>query len=471
MFTQAHSYLLLVIILILNVNAFGSEHQNHTNNHDLRLSFSEVVKNTAPSVVNIYTRKKVTLNRELSLFNDPFFKRFFGDGFNGYFRKNELPKQNSLGSGVIVSADGVIVTNQHVIEGADQIRIVLHNRREFEANLIATDIKTDLSFLKINSKKKLPYLRLSNSDTLEVGDVVLAIGNPFGVGQTVTSGIISALFRTRVGLSKFSAFIQTDAAINPGNSGGALVTLDGELAGINTAIFSKSGGSHGIGFAIPSNMVGAVIRGITDTGELIRGWLGATGQPINQDIANSLGLDRPMGILINTIHKDGSASKAGIKIGDVILKVNNYEIFDPNGLAHRIATLPVGKVINILLIRSGKQIAKSVLLESAPEIPKRNQIILTGNHPLSGAKIANISPFLAEKLNQNPYMNGVIILKVNQRSSAYRLGFRELDRIIDINSYKIKNIKSVKKALSDKKNQWKIKISRGGKSLSLLLNR
>ena len=249
-----------------------------TSRGEVELSFAPLVKTAAPAVVNIYTRKVVRTRRLAPLFDDPFFRRFFGDKFGFGNGRPRQRIQNSLGSGVIVAGEGIVVTNRHVIEGADQITVVLADRREFDATIVGSDDRTDLAVLRIDAGvDSLPSLDLRDSDTLEVGDLVLAIGNPFGVGQTVTSGIVSALARTQVGISDLNFFIQTDAAINPGNSGGALVTMDGKLAGINSAIFSKSGGSHGIGFAIPANMVRSVVAGLAEGRRLVRPWLGAWG--------------------------------------------------------------------------------------------------------------------------------------------------------------------------------------------------
>src|SRR5919108_5063110 len=271
-----------------------------TSTQQINLTFAPVVKQVAPAVVNIYTKKVVKQQALSPFFDDPFFKQFFGDEFN--FGRSRERIQNALGSGVIVEADGLVVTNNHVIEGADEIRVVLNDGREFEAKLIAQEEQMDLALLRIETKgAKLPTLPFRDSDDLEVGDLVLAIGNPFGVGQTVTSGIVSGLARTRTGINDFGFFIQTDAAINPGNSGGALVTTDGKLVGINTAIFSKTGGSVGIGFAIPSNIVRAVVDAEASGGKLVRPWLGVTGEALTAEIAESLGIERPGGVVVKEL--------------------------------------------------------------------------------------------------------------------------------------------------------------------------
>ena len=259
---------------------------------EIQLSFAPLVKQVAPAVVNIYTHTVVTQQQPLSpLFNDPFFRQFFGDDF---FGKPVERDQNALGSGVLVRADGLVVTNVHVIKGAQEIKVVLSDGREFTAKPVTVDDQTDIALLKIDpAGAELPVLELADSDALEVGDLVLAIGNPFGVGQTVTSGIISALARTQRGINDYGFFIQTDAAINPGNSGGALVTLDGRLAGINTAIVTRTGGSVGIGFAIPANMVRTVIAAVDNGGQVVRPWIGATGQPVTAELAEGFGLAHP----------------------------------------------------------------------------------------------------------------------------------------------------------------------------------
>ncbi|MEK9661041.1 MAG: trypsin-like peptidase domain-containing protein, partial [Alphaproteobacteria bacterium] len=291
------------------------------------LSFAPLVKRASPAVVNIITRRVVAVKPAVPpLFDDPFFRRFFGEPTPREPRERE---QGAVGSGVIVSPDGVIVTNHHVIEGADEIRVVLADRREFAARLIRDDERTDLAVLRVdNGDTPLPWLELANSDELEVGDLVLAIGNPFGVGQTVTSGIISGLARTNVGITDFNFFIQTDAAINPGNSGGALVTMDGRLAGVNTAIFSRSGGNQGIGFAVPANMVRTVIASVDGGLRVIRPWLGAALQNVDRSISEALGLERPFGVLITDMHPNGPAKRAGLVTGAVIVSVNGQPVAD-----------------------------------------------------------------------------------------------------------------------------------------------
>lgn len=438
----------------------------------IQLSFAPVVKKAAPAVVNIYTRKMVRARRSLPLFDDPFFRRFFGEDFGSFSGGPEKRQQNSLGSGVIVDPEGVIVTNKHVVEGADEITVVLADRREFEATLVAKDDRTDLAILRIDTGgAPLSHIELKDSDDLDVGDLVLAIGNPFGVGQTVTSGIVSALARTQIGATGLSSFIQTDAAINPGNSGGALVSMDGRLVGINTAIFSKSGGSLGIGFAIPSNMVRAVVTALTRTGTLIRPWLGASGQTVNHDISASLGMDRPMGVLISELYKGGSAEQAGVRVGDVLLAVNGHEVNDVRDLRHRIATLAVGEIVVLRVWRRSNLLAIKIEMSRAPETPPRDITALDGVQPLAGATVANMSPALAEELSADPYERGVIILKVRRGTNAHRLRFRIGDFLRAINDIQIETVRQLNELLLGEKERWDITIERNGESLNLVVDR
>jgi Do/DeqQ family serine protease len=455
--------------LFIAASAGAAEKQVPPSGDAVTLSFAPLVKKAAPAVVNIYARKIVRQRGSMPLFDDPFFRRFFGEEFGLGVPRSQL--QNSLGSGVIVRANGLIVTNKHVIEGADQINVVLADRREFAAKIVVSDDRTDLAVLQLDAVDgPLPVLDIGDSDDIEVGDLVLAIGNPFGVGQTVTSGIVSALARTRVTPSDLNFFIQTDAAINPGNSGGALVTMNGKLIGVNTAIFSKSGGSLGIGFAIPSNMVRAVITGITKDGKLVRPWLGAMGQGVTQDIAASLGLKRPTGVLISHVYKGSVADTAGLRVGDVVLAVNGHEVDDPKALNFRIATLPIGDTVVLRVWRRTGTAALKLLLTPAPEDPARDVTGLDGRHPLAGATVANMSPALAEELGLDPFAKGVIILDLQRGSPASRLGFRAGDVVRNVNSVDITSVTDLKTALGRGTERWQVNIDRGGESMKLIIN-
>lgn len=436
---------------------------------EIDLSFAPLVRSAAPAVVNIYTRRVVRSRQISPLFNDPFFRRFFGNQFApGGQQKNRV--QNSLGSGVIVSAGGLIVTNHHVIDKADEITVVLTDRREFEAEVVTRDEGTDLAVLRIKTKGEvLPFLELRDSDTLEVGDLVLAIGNPFGVGQTVTSGIVSALARTARGVSDFGFFIQTDAAINPGNSGGALISLDGGLVGINTAIYSRGGGSNGIGFAIPSNMVATVVGSAASGGRVIRPWLGARGQTVDADLARSLGLLRPSGVLVNSVHPDGPAAAAGLEIGDVIVSVNSKVVPDANSLKFRVATLNVGGSATLTVIRKGQREKLSIPLQSAPEIPKRDLSVITGPNPYAGAEVANISPALAEEISLDTDLTGVLVMRIKRRSPADRIGLEPGDILLRLNGNEIDSVAALKTLIKREFSAWRIEISRAGRVLQLII--
>ncbi len=460
-----------VFICALALPAAAAEKVAPRTATEIQLSFAPLVKKAAPAVVNIYTRKVVRTRQFSPLFNDPFFRRFFGESFG--FRGRERERvQNSLGSGVIVGDSGTIITNHHVIEGADEITVVLSDRREFEASVLGTDEKTDLAVLKVdNGGEVFPFLEFGDSDDLEVGDLVLAIGNPFGVGQTVTSGIVSALARTQVGISDLNFFIQTDAAINPGNSGGALITMDGRLVGVNSAIFSKSGGSHGIGFAIPTNMVRAVLAGFANgKGRLVRPWLGAWGQGVNNDIATNLGMALPTGVLINDVYPGGPADRAGVEVGDVILSVSGHELNDPQALRFRIATLVIGEKADLAVWRRGREVDLALDVTPPPEEPPREQTELSGRHPLSGAAVANMSPALAEELGLEKIRPGVFVLAIRRGGAASRLGFRPGDAILSINGEAVKSVRSLKRLLSEPADRWRVTLERGGKTLNWVID-
>ncbi len=436
----------------------------------IKLSYAPLVKQTAPAVVNIYTRTIVKERQVNPLFNDPFFQRFFGENFGLQFGQPRERVQNSLGSGVIVDASGTIVTNNHVIEGADKIRIVLSDRREFEAVLKGYDEQTDLAVLQIEADgDTFPFIELGNSDHLQVGDLVLAIGNPFGVGQTVTSGIVSALARTSVGVADIGSFIQTDAAINPGNSGGALVSMDGNLAGINTAIFSKSGGSLGIGFAVPANMIRFVLEGMDESGRVIRPWFGAWGQGVSSDIAESLGLDRPQGVMLNEFWPGSAADRAGLERGDVILDVNGKPVTGPRELKFQISSLPVGGMADLTVLRADAQKKIMVRLEAAPAEPQADTTLVKGNTPFSGMTIANMSPALGQELELDRFYPGVTIITITRGTLAARFGFRPLDRLISVNGNGIASVQDVLKLENETLSAWNISIDRGGKTLNLVI--
>ncbi|MDA8230565.1 MAG: DegQ family serine endoprotease [Magnetospirillum sp.] len=447
----------------------GAESAVPGSREQIKLSFAPIVRQTAPAVVNIYTRRVVKAAAS-PLLADPFFRQFFGDMMPPGIMQDRV--QRSLGSGVIVSADGTVVTNHHVIRDADAITVVLADHREYGARVVGSDDRADLAVLKIDPKgEALPTLPLGDSDALEVGDLVIAIGDPFGVGQTVTSGIVSALARTNVGLSDYRSFIQTDAAINPGNSGGALVDMDGRLVGINTAIYSRNGGgSIGIGFAIPSSLVKAVLSDLAHGGKVVHPWMGASGQPVTPDIAQQLKLPRPVGVLLSQVSKDGPAAKAGLTAGDVIVAVNGREVEDPESLRFRIATLPMGGDAHLTVIRDGAERTIDVHPVPPPEIPPRDTTDIKGDNPLSGATLANLNPALADEVGMNAETGGVVVLRVGRASIAQRLQFRPGDIILRINDRPVASVADAKLAIDRGAGSWRVMLSRQGQTMTLMIN-
>jgi serine protease Do len=458
------SILILALSLFLLAGpAAAQEREVPDSQEEILLSFAPVVKKAAPAVVNIFAKRKVAQqSRVPSLLDDPFFRRFFGDNFGpGQEREREQP---SLGSGVIVAEEGLIVTNAHVIEGSTEIKVVLADRREFEAEVVLTDERTDLAVLRVDpGGASLPTIELRDSDDVEVGDLVLALGNPFGVGQTVTSGIVSALARTQVGITDFSFFIQTDAAINPGNSGGALVTLDGRLIGINTAIYSRSGGSIGIGFAIPANMVRTVVNSARDGRQLVRAWAGLAGQDLTSDLAQGLRLERPGGVVISDVYPGGPADRAGIDTGDVIVAVGDQPVNDLQSLRFRVATGELGETLEVDVLRKGEVFETRLPLEPPPESPPRSEVRLLGHHPLGGAYVASLSPALAEELDMPDAWSGVVVTRVQRGTPARRVGFRPRDIILAVNGQTFEHAGDLDEALSRISDRWQITVKRDGK--------
>ncbi|MEM9839129.1 MAG: Do family serine endopeptidase [Pseudomonadota bacterium] len=425
--------------VLLALSAFASAQPPRTDS-EMRASYAPIVKETSPAVVNIFTSRKV---RTRSIFDDPFFSQFFGTRPGGRERT-----QSSLGSGVILDARGLVVTNNHVIEGMDEIRVVLADRREFDAEVLLADPQTDLAVLEIDAGEPLPTIPFANSDAAEVGDIVLAIGNPFGVGQTVSSGIVSALNRTNVSVSDFQFFIQTDAAINPGNSGGALVDVEGQLLGINTAIYSRSGGSNGIGFAIPGNLVERLVASAARGDMMVRRpWLGVVGSDVDSRIATALGLDRPRGALINQLYEGGPADKAGLREGDVVLSIAEQEVLDGEALRYRPATLGEGETVAVRYLRDGAERTTRAKLSYAPEVPKANRTTLEGEHILRGVNIANLSPALNEELGRNPFDKGVVVTGFERGLVSRRVPVRQGFLILAINGQKTERVEDVQRAL------------------------
>jgi len=442
-------FLLLVGIgfMMIGAGAFATERNVPQARSQIMLSYAPLVKRVSPAVVNIYTKRVVT--KSYSPFGgDPFFEQFFGNSFGGL---NRQQLESALGSGVILDKSGLVVTNAHVIKDAQEISVLLSDGREFDARVSIKDDRSDLAILRIDPKgEDLPYVNLSASESLEVGDIVIAIGNPFGVGQTVTSGIVSALARSSLNINDFNFFIQTDAAINPGNSGGPLVAMDGTVVGINTAIYSRTGGSLGIGFAIPSEMVQTVLAA-EKTGEsnvdIARPWIGASGQAVTADIADSIGLSRPKGVLINKLHSQSPAKKAGMSIGDVVISINGREINDPAEMKFRLATVPLGESADMTVLRRGEEKTFSVLAMAPPDKPDRDETTLTGNHLLNGAIIGRINPRVAVELNMNNEdREGVVVMGFTDRAPASRI-VAVGDIILSLNGEEIDDIKDLTREL------------------------
>jgi Do/DeqQ family serine protease len=417
-----------------------------------------VVKKVRPAVVNVYASRVETMPRN-PLFDDPIFRQFFGGDSGSRVSK-------SLGSGVIVDPSGLVVTNYHVIEGMTQVKVALFDKREFEAQIVLRDPRTDLAVLRLNGAENFPVLELGDSDALEVGDFVIAIGNPFGVGQTVTQGIVSALARTQIGISDYGFFIQTDAAINPGNSGGALVDLDGKLVGINSAIYSRSGGSMGIGFAIPVNMVKSVIAAARRGGATVkRPWLGATLQSLTKDIADNLGIDRPTGALVVTVAEIGPAAEAGLKRGDVITAVDGQTVDDAEGVGFRLAVKPLGGAAALSILRNGRALNLSLKLATAPEIPSRDALTIKSRSPFQGAEVMNMSPAVAEELSLEGAPQGVVVASVEDGSTAAEVGVQKGDIVVALNGQKIATTRDLEKACAERVRLWDLTIQRGGETI------
>lgn len=380
---------------------------------------AEVTEVTRPSVVNISTTSTVTMkeNQFGDLFNDPFFKRFFGGDDSGHPAVPKKYKSSALGSGVIVSKDGYILTNYHVIKDAEEIKVILYDKREFKGRVIGDDPQTDIAVIKVDAKD-LPAIKMGDSGKLKAGDVVIAIGNPFGLNQTVTMGIVSAVGRANIGISDYEDYIQTDAAINPGNSGGALVNANGELVGINSAIFSTSGGYMGVGFAIPSNMADSVAQSILKQGKVIRGWLGVTIQNLTPGLAKSFGIKGEKGALVSDVMKKGPADKAGLKRGDLIVEFDGKSVEDGTGLRNMVANEAPGKTAQIKLIRHGKAETLNLTIGELPAkmIAKKT---VEHNNVLKGVQVQELTPELKAGLNIPADVEGVLVAGVSEESPSY----------------------------------------------------
>ena len=436
-------------------------------NSEVTLSFAPVVRKAAPAVVNVYASRTEKVQRN-PLFDDPVFRQFFGGGGNAGPRSETT---RSLGSGVLVDASGLVVTNYHVIDQMTDVKVALSDQSEYPAEIILRDQRNDLAVLRVKGDGPFPVMELGESDAVEVGDIALAIGDPFGVGQTVTQGIISALARTNVGQGVSSFYLQTDASINPGNSGGALVDTHARLVGINSAIFSQSGGSVGIGFAIPVDMV-KIVAAAAKAGDKIvhRPWLGASLQAVTYDIAESLGLHRPIGALVTDIADTGPAEAAGLKRGDLIMAIDGKIIESPESFGFRFGTKPIGGTTKLSVRRDGKTLQLTMRLERAPNTPKPEKVTLTGSTPFAGITAVNLSPATAEELSSAESRDGVVIIAIAPDSNAAAVAFEKGDMILSVNGKTIKTTKDLTEAVSGQRYYWKLSIGRGSQVINTVLN-
>jgi Do/DeqQ family serine protease len=421
----------------------------------MRLSFAPIVKRTAPAVVNVYSRRVV--RQQL----DPFWSLFAGG----------MPRERveqSLGSGSIVRADGVILTNHHNIAGAQEIRVVTADRREWPATVLLDDARADLAVLKIDTKgERLPTIAIDDALSPQVGDLVLAIGNPFGVGQTVTNGIVSALARSDVGLNDYASFIQTDAAINPGNSGGPLVDMNGDLIGVNTAIVSSSGASAGVGFAIPAVMAKQVVdAAINGQHSVVRPWLGAKVQPLTDEMAKSFGMDAPTGVVVTDVWPGASAARAGMAGGDVIVSVAGEQVNDDGGLTYDIGTRHVGETVPLVIWRDGHKRTLSLTVEGPPATPAADKHIIAGHNPLAGATVVNVSPATAQQYGVDPFLaKGVLVAQIDS-GYAQNVGVQVGDFIRSVNGQKINDTAELVEALQSHASSWLLSIQRGNQIIT-----
>lgn len=424
-------------------------------------AFSDIVKAVGPTVVYISTTK--TIRRDVSPFSHPF------DPFEDFFEQFRMPKkwkERSLGSGVIVSSDGYIITNYHVVEKADEIKVTLYDKQDYKGKIIGSDPKTDIALIKIPAKD-LPAVKWGNSDNLQVGEFVLAFGNPYGFSHTVTMGIVSAVGRANVGIADYEDLIQTDAAINPGNSGGPLVNIKGELIGINTAIFSRTGGYQGIGFAIPSNMAESVMKQLVKGGKVTRGWLGVTIQSITPDLAKEFGLKNGKGAVVNDILKGSPAEKAGLKRGDVILEVDGKTVNDAESLRNIVAQREIGSHMTIKIIREGKPISLTAKVSELPVDMQETSIEksekeMDEENVFAGFTVIALSQEIAKQLGLSRDEKGVVIIKVEPDSPAEEAGLKKGDVIQEINKRTVTNLRDFNNIVSRVKE---------GDSILLFINR
>ena len=430
------------------------------------LSFAPVVKKAAPAVVNVYASRTEKVQRN-PLFDDPVFQQFFG----GAPSSPRSQTMRSLGSGVVVDPSGLVVTNYHVIDQMTDVKVALSDQSEYPAQIVLRDQRNDLAVLKIKGEGPFPTMEMGESDKVEVGDIALAIGDPFGVGQTVTQGIVSALARTNVAQGVSAFYLQTDASINPGNSGGALVDTHARLVGINSAIFSQSGGSVGIGFAIPVDMVKIVVAAAKAGDKIVhRPWLGASLQGVTYDIAETFGMNRPIGALVTDVVDNGPSAAAGVERGDLITAIDGKLVESPESFGFRFGTKPIGGTVTLTVRRGTKSKQIDVKLERAPEVPKPEKVTIAGASPFSGITAVNLSPAIEEELSSPENRDGVVITSVAPESNAAAVSFQKGDLILAINDVPIKTTDNLVKATASRSYYWKLSLLRGGEVINTVLN-
>ncbi len=450
-----------LVALVALAPVFAGAQTVPSSSADIAQSFSPVVKATAPAVVNIYATRVV--EQKASPFaGDPVFEQFF-QGFG----TSQPRVQNSLGSGVVLTADGIVVSNYHVVGQATEIRVVLNDRREYAATVVLGDEAADLAVLKLQGATDLPFVPLRNSDEIEVGDLVLAIGNPFGVGQTVSQGIVSGLARSTLQLGNGSGyFIQTDAAINPGNSGGALVDTKGRLVGINTAILTRSGGSQGIGFAIPANLVASIVKQAESGATAFqRPWAGLAGQAMDASLAESLGLAHPDGVLVSDLHPASPFAAAGIRKGDVILSLGGEPTNTPQEIMFRLASLGLGSETQIDWLRDGTPMSAMVTLAVAPDTPDRQATTVSADVALNGLSVALINPAVTAELDLPLNATGVVV--TDAQAIAARAGLQRGDIVTSINGTAIATPADVVTAANAPSRVWSLDLVRAGQAMRL----
>lgn len=452
---------LLALALSVGAVTARAEVQVPQTTSQITLSFAPVVKAAAPAVVNVFA-KSIVRQSASPFAGDPFFGPLFRD-----YAQTQPRVQNSLGSGVILSPDGLVVTNYHVIAGANEIRVALKDRREFPAKVVLADKAVDLAVLKLDGAHGLTALKLRDSNSVQVGDLVLAIGDPFGVGQTVSSGIVSGLSRSLLSLNNGKGYyMQTDAPINPGNSGGALVDMTGRLVGINSAILSRSGGSNGIGFAIPSNLVRAFLaQAEAGAKHFVRPWAGMTEQAVDASLAESLGMAAPDGVLVAAMAGESPFARAGVARGDVILSIDGQPVNSPQELSYRMTAAGLHRSVPVIYLHKGERRTADVALMPPPDRPAREELTISGNVVFRGLTVENVNPAVIAELSLPADAKGVVV--ADAEDFAAQVGLQRGDILISVNGHPIHSPADVRRASREQTHYWRVEVIRGGNRLRL----